>query len=130
VDAEAFEGGHLTKEDQDYLKAFESIVTMGLVCGLTHPIEWAVNADRTPGGTLTDEYYEAMAKAIPRFLVESFAMLTGMYREGRVTKDDVLDWVDEHYKDNELCRGYFRTPFWESRLESAVEAYYEKRGGR
>lgn len=90
---------------EEYLEDFHWIVTLGIGCGLDHLIEWAVNAWRTPGGSLGLEYYERMRHSIPRFLAELYESCP---RKRPGTLEEVLSWCDEHYEQGHMCRGFFR----------------------
>ena len=92
--------------DVEYLQMFHWIVTDGLICDLTHPVEWAINAHRTPGGVLNIEYYEKLDKHLPRYLVER---CEDFYCEHMESAEKVLKWCDEHYENgtNKMCLGYF-----------------------
>jgi hypothetical protein len=104
--------------DADYFKEFHWIVTVGVGCGLEHPLEWAVQALRTPGGTLSPEYYATMEAVMPRFLVE---MYEATYNEPPLLADDVLAWSDEHFKENDMMRGFFKY------LRDDIAAFIEAR---
>ena len=90
--------------ENEYLRTFHWIVTSGIVCGLDHPIEWAVNALRTPGATLEEDYYERMYHHLPRFLVEMFE--AEHCRESE-SIEELRSWCDNHYPEGHLCRGFF-----------------------
>lgn len=87
-----------------YLEDFHWIVTSGLTCGLDHPIEWAVNAVRTPGGTLSDDYYTRMRESVPRFLTE---MYEAIELEEAAPWSKVQEWVNHYYQPDHPCQGFF-----------------------
>jgi len=89
---------------EDYYKFFHSTVLGGIACGLNHPVEWIINAHRTPGGTLTPAYYWKVEKHVPRFLVEIFKSLFLRLPD---SASEVLEMCDNHYPKGHLCRGYF-----------------------
>lgn len=91
-------------DEAPYNATFRWIVTSGITCGLDHPIEWAINAWRTPGGTLGDAYYEEMRAHLPRFLVEMY-QTQGPGTES-ATAWDILRWVETHYSDGRF-NGFF-----------------------
>lgn len=91
-------------DEATYNRVFRWIVTSGITCGLDHPIEWAINAWRTPGGTFPDSYYVEMAAYLPRFLVEFF-QAQGPGAESATAKD-ILQWVEAHYPDGRFD-GFF-----------------------
>lgn len=92
------------KEEWCYLAFYNFIVSSGIVSKLTHPIEWAVNAYRTPGATFSKEYYIKCNKYLPRFLCE----ICSDYHCARPENaDEVLQWCDAHYKQNSIIRNPF-----------------------
>ena len=108
----------MIKNDNDYLQFFYDTVLTGIICGLEHPIEWIVNADRIPGGTLEGDYYKWIEKHTSRFLYEMYEIYH--YEPPKCAKD-VLDWCDDHYKHNTMCQKYF------NHLESKIQEYIDKR---
>lgn len=86
--------------ERTYEKTALFIVSSGIACGLDNPIGWAVNAWRTPGGTMDDEYYDEMKRVIPRFLAEFYECV----HLEPPTADKVRAWIEAHYKDNEYAR--------------------------
>jgi len=93
------------EKKDDYLPWFRSIVMMGLTCGLEGPVQWAMQAHRTPGGSFLPSYYVEIEKHLPRFLSE---MYEARYCAKAKTADEVLDWCNEGYEDGEFTmRGYF-----------------------
>jgi len=102
--------------NEDYLKQFHWIVTSGWVCGLSHPIEWMVNALRTPGGTFSSDYYEQMENITARYLCETYEAV-----ECSEPKDakDILTWCDDHYPEGHLCKGFF------DRFEKNINTYIQ-----
>jgi len=91
-------------KENKYYKFFHSTVLGGIICGIDHPIEWIINAHRTPGGNLTPEYYQEVEKYVPRFLVEIFESL---FMRSPDSATEVLEMCDNHYPEGHLCRGYF-----------------------
>lgn len=91
-------------DEAAYNRVFRWIVTSGITCGLDHPIEWAINAWRTPGGTLSEAYYQEMRAHLPRFLVEMY-QTQGPGTES-ATARDILQWVEGHYSDDRF-NGFF-----------------------
>lgn len=87
-----------------YLEVFHDIVTGGICCGLQYPIEWAVNAHRVPGGSLTLDYYQELDKYLPQYLYEMF--MWDCCTEVK-SAQEILDWCDNWYKNNTFCQGYF-----------------------
>ena len=106
------------KAELAYLRFFHFAVTGGIICGLDHPIEWAINAYRTPGGTLSADYYRDARKHLPRFLCEMYRDLNMREPE---TADEVLAWCDEHYRKDHLCRGFFGF------LKEEIDGYLKER---
>ena len=94
----------------DYQQWFYGVVTMGWVCGLTDPVEIIINAYRTPGATLGEEYYERMRKHIPRFLYEAYEYA---HLCPPSSAADILEYVNNHYPEHHLCRDFFE-PFKQS----------------
>jgi len=101
----------------DYYKFFHFTVTLGLECGLTHPVEWAINVHRTPGGTLSSDYYKKVNRYLPRYLVEIFKCF---YLRCPENADEVLKMCDDHYPEGHMCKGYF------SALKSEIEKYIKE----
>lgn len=91
-------------DDVEYLSTFHAIVAVGLTCGLEHPVGWAINAHRVPGGSLPEDYYERMERHLPRYLCEMYELLN---METPTTTRQVLDWCDSLYPEGHLMRGYF-----------------------
>jgi len=103
---------------EDYYKFFHYTVTLGLGCGLDHPVEWIINAHRTPRGTLTPTYYWKVEKYVPRFLVEIFESL---FMRSPDSATEVLEMCNNHYPEGHLCRGYFNF------LKPNIEEYLKER---
>ena len=82
--------------DEEYYREFHWVVHCGFICGLVHPIEWIVNAHRTPGGTLTPEYYEKMNEITGRYLCE---MYEAMNAPMPATLDNVIKWCNDYYPE-------------------------------
>jgi len=120
---------------EDYYKFFHSTVLGGIACGLNHPVEWIINAHRTPGGTLTPAYYWKVEKHVPRFLVEIFKSLflrlpdsasevlemCDLFLRLPDSASEVLEMCDNHYPKGHLCRGYFNF------LKVDIEEYLKER---
>lgn len=102
---------------ENYYKFFHSIVLNGIMCGLDHPVEWIINAHRTPGGTLPLDYYQKVEKYVPRFLVEIFESL---FLRLPTNATEVLEMCDNHYSEGHLCRGYFNF------LKTDIEEYLRR----
>lgn len=82
----------MVKGDERYQYHFYHMVTMGLACGLTHPIEWLVQYDRCIG-----EPYE-MYKEISEFAKLAGCDLLDCVKCGKnSTIEDVNKWIDEFY---------------------------------
>jgi hypothetical protein len=81
--------------DIEYLFFYHWVVSTGIVCGLEHPLEWALNALRTPGGTLSEEEQAKTRKYLPVFLVEMFE---DFYQKNAESSKEILDWFRGHYK--------------------------------
>lgn len=77
---------------------------------------WLIQAHRTPGGTLSDEYYKGVREYTPRYLVEMFDCMLMRTPE---SAEDVLKWTDNHYRKNTYCRGFFNG--WEDQIQQAIE---------
>ena len=101
--------------DKDYYRDAYFIVDCGLSCGLEHPIEWAANAWRTPGGTMSADYYVRMREVIPRFLVE---MHKTMEMAEPATGAVIVAWTQAHWAENEMMQSFFKA--WEPLLDSAI----------
>jgi hypothetical protein len=101
-----------------YLRFFHFAVTGGIICGLDHPIEWAINAYRTPGFTPSPDHYRDARKHLPQFLCEMFRNLNMREPE---SADEVLTWCDEHYPEGHLARRYFEF------LKPEITGYLERR---
>jgi len=87
-----------TDADQaEYHSFFHWITTSGLVCGLSHPIEWCINAVRTPGGTLSPDYYQQAERWVPHALAEFYEAVHCQ----PPTVDGILEWVRHHYRIDE-----------------------------
>jgi len=93
-----------TDNIEEYLEFYHWTVSGGLICGLDHPIEWAVNAIRTPGATFTEDYYKRANKLMPQYLYEMYAAINC---GSPMSAQDVLEWCDDHYKQNKMCQGFF-----------------------
>lgn len=117
--ADVIQNEQAREEELAYLRFFHFAVTAGIICGLDHPIEWAINAYRTPGGTLSGDHYRDARKHLPRFLCEMFEDLNQKEPEGT---DEVLAWCDEHYREGHLARGFFGF------LRPEVDRYLEEKG--
>jgi len=76
------------------------VITAGWLCGLQHPVEWAMQAWRTPGGTMGDDYYEEMKVVLPRLLCEFFEA----ERQQEPTVDLVKEWMEDHYIVNDYAK--------------------------
>ena len=85
-----------------YFEYFHSVVMMGWICGLQHPIAWAIQADRV-ASQLDDVYREGNSRHISRFLVEFYE---DSPREQPTTAGDVLDWINTYYPEKHI-NGYF-----------------------
>jgi len=105
--------------DSAYNRFFVSAVKTGWLCGLLHPVEIAINAHRTPGGTLSEEYYRTVEKHLPRFLCEVYEDVLTRTPE---SAEDVLEFCDSHYHQGHLCRGYF--DFLRDDIQKYVQAHY------
>ena len=89
----------------EYFEDFRWIVLAGITCGLDHPIEWAANAWRTPGGTLSSEYYQRMQLSVPRFLIDVYEAQGPS--DVPMTPDVVIGWANKHFENNEMFVGFF-----------------------
>ena len=103
------------KKTDDYYKFCYFMMMTGIACGLNHPIEWAVNAHRTPGGILGEEYYRKCEEYLPKFLVDVY---DSIFLRPPESADDVLKMCDDHYKNNQFCIGYFE--FLRDRIDSEI----------
>jgi len=79
-----------------YFAWFHETVMTGLVMGLTHPIEWIINAHRCQIQN-TDKY-------LLRFLHEMYEV---HYLEKAQSIEQILDWVNNFYGTAHMCYGYF-----------------------
>lgn len=98
-----------------YLQFYHWVVSSGIACGLNHPIEWAVNAWRTPGASFDEDYYRNAREFLPRFLCE-------MYSDENIgfpkSADEVLKWCNDHYDKNPMCQDFFE--FIRDRIEDEM----------
>lgn len=91
-------------KDFEYLRFFHEVVTMGVICGLQHPIEWAVNASRSCVNVLPEECQRYTDEHMPRFLCEMYQHCTF---ETATTAEEIFEWIDSCYEKNTMCKGYF-----------------------
>jgi hypothetical protein len=91
-------------QDADYYEFFYWTVAAGVTCGLMHPVEWLINAWRTPGCTLPPEHYESCRKHTPRYLCDIFDFLNMRRAENA---NEVLEMCDKHYPEGHMCKGFF-----------------------
>ena len=110
---------------RDYNEAFRSIVLMGVTSGLRWPLEWAINAHRTPGATMLTSYYEELEGHLPRFLCE---MYEAECLEQTTDANDILEWADHHYVEGHLARGYFG--FLRDKIDEYVRDRYGENQGK
>ena len=106
-----------------YDSAFRFIVVTGVGCGLDHPYEWALNAWRTPGGSMHPEWYEEFAPHLARFLVEITDALSQQGVEMPADAAGVLARVDQHFA-GEDGKGIWQGAF--AQLESQIAAALEQ----
>lgn len=104
---------------RSYEEFFVWTVTAGWGCGLEHPIQWCIQAWRTPGGTLSPGYYETAQVYIPRMLVEFFDATHMGSRDLAV--GNVLEWTYSIYDDDHPCCRFFHG--WSDRIQTAIDEH-------
>ena len=95
----------------DYLKFFHWVTLMGITCGMENTVQNAIQAWRTPGASLNDEYYESISKHIPRYLCECWE---ADHLAKPVTVDEVIEWADKG--SNDMMVGFFDP--WREAIEA------------
>ena len=93
-----------TLEDCEFYQFVYDTFTCGIICGLQHPIEWAINIHRTPGVSFKPEFYQSVEKHLPRFLCLLYELFN---MDPPRTAKNVLQMCDQHYQHNTLCQRYF-----------------------
>jgi hypothetical protein len=93
-----------TLEDCEFYQFVYDTFTCGIICGLQHPIEWAINIHRTPGVSFKPEFYQSVEKHLPRFLCLLYELFN---MDPPRTAKNVLQMCDQHYQHNTFCQGYF-----------------------
>ena len=104
-------------KDFEYLRFFHEVVTLGVICGLQHPIEWAVSSDRSCVDVLPGECQHYTNEHMPRFLCEMYQHCTF---EIATTAEEIFEWVDKCYEKNPMCKGYFLF------LKEGIDKYIEE----
>ena len=97
----------------EYYDFFHSVVFSGICCGLEHPLEWVLNYWRTPGATMSPDYYTQARKLIPRLLVELYEATHMKIPEDATA---VLKWFNAHW-EHDMFIGIF-----DSMTEGIAEA--------
>jgi hypothetical protein len=104
-------------DDTEYYHWFHYIVTSGIGCGLIHPIEWWLNAYRTPGGTLDDGYYQKIVQVAYRYFNDMFSSIHLKDPDAQ----SVREWLVSYYQEDHFFKRSFGAIL--------VEAYEMKHNG-